>query len=250
MVSVYFIGAGPGDPELITVKGRRLVGEADLVLYAGSLVPREVVACAREGARVVDSAPLSLPETHALVMEAVRAGGLVARVHTGDPSLYGAVREQAALLDAEGVGWEIVPGVTAAFAAAAMAGVGFTVPEGTQSLVVTRAAGRTAVPQAEALRSFAAHGCSLAIYLSTALAGQVRSELLAGGLAQDTPVVLGRRVGWPDGQVLRTTLGGMAEAVRLGGWTGQVVFLILPGEAGPGAASRLYAPEFSHGRRG
>ena len=115
---VYFIGAGPGDPGLITVRGQELIRQADLVLYAGSLVPREVVACAREGALVVDSAPLSLDETHALMMRTVQAGGLVARVHTGEPALYGAVREQTALLDHDGIAHATIPGVTAAFAAA------------------------------------------------------------------------------------------------------------------------------------
>lgn len=250
MAQVYFIGAGPGDPDLITVKGRDLIARADLVLYAGSLVPPQVVAWARPGARVVDSAPLTLEQTHALLMEAVRAGGLAARVHTGDPSLYGAVAEQAALLDAEGVAWAIVPGVTAAFAAAAMAGVGFTVPGGTQSLVITRAPGRTAVPEAEALAAFAARGCSMAVYLSAALAGEVRSGLLAGGLAPGTPVVAGHRVGWPDGAVARTTVGGLADEVARRGWSGQVVFLVLPGQDRPGAPSRLYAADFAHGRRG
>jgi precorrin-4/cobalt-precorrin-4 C11-methyltransferase len=250
MTQVYFIGAGPGDPDLITVKGRDLIARADLVLYAGSLVPPEAVACARPGARVEDSAPLTLAETHALLMDTVRAGGLAVRVHTGDPSLYGAVAEQAALLDAEGVAWEIVPGVTAAFAAAAMAGVGFTVPGATQSLVITRAPGRTPVPEAEALRAFAARGCSLAVYLSATLAGEVRRELLAGGLAPQTCVVAGHRVGWPDGAVLRTTVDGLAEAVAGQGWGEQVVFLVLPGQDRAGTPSRLYAPDFAHGRRG
>lgn len=249
MPKVYFIGAGPGDPELITVKARRIIEEADLVLYAGSLVPREVVACARPGARVLDSAPMTLGETHALLLETAAAGGVAARVHTGDPSLFGAVREQAALLDRDGVPWEVVPGVTAAFAAAAMAGVSFTVPERVQSLVFTRAPGRTPVPEGESLASFAAHGCSMAVYLSTSLAETVRAELLAGGLPPETPVVVAHRAGWPDGQSLRTTLDGLAEAVAGRGWKGQAVFLVLPGEEGDAPASRLYDPSFSHGGR-
>ena len=125
---VYFIGAGPGDPDLITVRGRDLVAQADLVLYAGSLVPAKVVGCARSGAVIADSAGMSLEQTHALMLETARKGGIVARVHTGDPSLFGSVREQIALLDRDGVPWTIIPGVTAAFAAAARAGVSFTVP--------------------------------------------------------------------------------------------------------------------------
>jgi len=251
MPKVWFIGAGPGDPELLTLKAARLIAAADLVLYAGSLVPAAVVGHAKPGARVVDSSPLTLEETHALLLECVRSGGDAARVHTGDPALYGAVPEQAALLDRDGVAWEVVPGVTAAFAAAAMAGVGFTTPGVSQSLILTRAAGRTPVPASESLRSMAAHGCALAVYLSAAQAPAVQEELLAGGLPPDTPVLVGHRVGWPDGSVRRATLAGLAEAAR--GLDRQTVFLVLPGLA-PGRdkdaqRSRLYAPDFGHGFR-
>ncbi|WP_461210454.1 precorrin-4 C(11)-methyltransferase [Desulfocurvus sp. DL9XJH121] len=249
MAKVYFIGAGPGDPELITVKGRRLIAEAGLVLYAGSLVPRDVVACARTDARVLDSAPMTLEETHALLVEAVAVGKCAARVHTGDPSLFGALREQIALLDRDGVPWEVVPGVTAAFAAAAGLGVSFTVPGRTQSLVFTRAPGRTPVPGDESLAAFAAHGCSLAVYLSTGLAGDVQDGLLAGGMDITTPVVAAHRAGWPDGQSVRTTLGELAATVAAQGWKGQTVFLVLPGEPGGEAASLLYDPAFAHGYR-
>ena len=160
---VYFIGAGPGDPDLITVRGRDLVSQADLVLYAGSLVPAKVVGCAKPGAVVADSAGMSLDETHALMLETARKGGLVARVHTGDPSLFGSVREQTALLDRDGVTWAIIPGVTAAFAAAARGGVSFTVPEVTQSLIITRLHGRTPVPESERLSELARHGSSVAV---------------------------------------------------------------------------------------
>lgn len=249
MTQVYFIGAGPGDPELLTLKAARLIGMADLVLYAGSLVPEVAVSGARDGARVVDSAPLTLEEQHGIVMDTVRAGGLVARVHTGDPSLYGAVQEQAELLDRAGVEWEVVPGVTAAFAAAAEAGVGFTLPGGTQSLVVTRLGGRTRVPASEELREMARHGAAMAVYLSAGDAAGVQRELLAGGMPTQTLVVVGHRVGWPDGEVLRTTVGGLEEAVRERGFSKQAVFLVLPGER-QGARSRLYDRDFRHGRRG
>ena len=248
MSKVYFIGAGPGDPELITVKGTRLIAEADLVLYAGSLVPPQVVAGAKPNARVVDSAPLNLQETHALLAETVRGGGMAARVHTGDPSLYGAVREQVRLLDAEGIAWEMVPGVTAAFAAAAQAGVSFTQPDGTQSLIVTRLAGRTPVPEAEGLAALAAHGSAMAVYLSATDAEGVQRELLAAGHAPDTPVVVAHRVGWPDQRILRAPLEKLAENVRAAGITRQTVFLLLPGENVRGV-SRLYAADFAHGFR-
>jgi precorrin-4/cobalt-precorrin-4 C11-methyltransferase len=244
---VFFIGAGPGNPDLITVRGRDLVSRADLVLYAGSLVPAEVVACARPGARVRDSAGMSLEETHALMLETVRRGGLVARVHTGDPSLYGSVREQAALLDRDGVAWSVIPGVTAAFAAAARAGVSFTVPEGTQSLVITRLQGRTPVPDAERLRELARHGSSVAVYLSADKADILAAELRQAGLPGDTPIIVGHRVGHPREKIVRTTLDGLTGSME--GITRQAVFLILPDLNAPRAASRLYAADFGHGFR-
>lgn len=245
MTQVHFIGAGPGDPELLTLKAARIIGMADLVLYAGSLVPREVLAEAKDSAKIVDSAPLTLEEQQALVLETVRAGGLVARVHTGDPALFGAVREQADLLDAAGVEWEVVPGVSAAFAAAAAAKVSFTRPGGTQTLMVTRLAGRTPVPESENLRDLARHGSALAIYLSAGDAEGVQRELLAGGLPPDTAVVVGHRVGWPDGSILETRVGDLARAVAQAGFTRQAVFLVLPGQA-QGGRSKLYDAGFSH----
>ncbi|MEW5771961.1 MAG: precorrin-4 C(11)-methyltransferase [Thermodesulfobacteriota bacterium] len=247
MPKVSFIGAGPGDPELLTLKAARLIAAADLVLYTGSLVPAGAVARAKAGARVEDSSSMTLEQTHALLVECVQAGGDAARVHTGDPALYGAVAEQAALLDRDGIPWEVVPGVTAAFAAAAAAGVGFTAPGISQSLIVTRAPGRTPAPESESLRSLASHGCALAVYLSAAQARLVQDELLAGGLAPDTPVVVGHRVGWPDGSVRRASLAGLADAAR--GLDRQTVFLVLPALDKEAERSRLYAPEFGHGFR-
>ncbi|BCS88575.1 precorrin-4 C(11)-methyltransferase [Pseudodesulfovibrio sediminis] len=249
MTQVYFIGAGPGDPELLTVKGQRLIAEADLVLYAGSLVPPEVVACAKEGARVADSAPLNLEETHALMMETVKAGGAVVRVHTGDPSLYGAIREQMALLDRDGVAYAVVPGVTAGFAAAAAAAKSYTVPEVTQTLIFTRIAGKTPVPETEGLRALAAHGSAMCIYLSAGDPEGVQAALLAGGLAKTTLVVMAYRVGWPEEKVVETELGSLAASARSNDFTRQTVFLILPGqsEADAGQAkSLLYDDTFKH----
>jgi precorrin-4/cobalt-precorrin-4 C11-methyltransferase len=248
-VRVHFVGAGPGDPELITVRGRRVIREADLVLYAGSLVPRELVACAREDAEVVDSAPLTLDETHALMLGTVRAGGRVARVHTGDPSLFGAVREQMILLERDGVAYEVVPGVTVAFAAAAAAGVSFTLPERAQSLIITRMAGRTPVPEQERLRELARHGTSMAVYLSAGDPGGVARELRDGGYPGDTPVVAAFRVGWPDERILAATVDTLEEVVFREGITRQAVFLVLPGRDEEPAFSRLYSRDFRHGFR-
>lgn len=249
MAKVSFIGAGPGDPELITVKGLKLVERAALVLYAGSLVPREVVAAAKPGARVLDSAPMTLEETHALMAATVAAGGDVARVHTGDPSLYGAVAEQAALLTAAGIAYEIVPGVTSACAAAAAAKVSFTAPGTVQSLVLTRLPGRTGVPEAQAVRRFAATGAALAVYLSGTMAEELQTELLAGGLPPETPMVVARQVGQPEEKIVRTDIAGLVQAAAAADAGRQTLFLVLPGLAAELERSRLYDPGFSHGRR-
>lgn len=251
---VWFVGAGPGDPELITVKGKRLIRQADLVVYAGSLVPFELVADAgvdsvAGSARIVDSAPLTLEETHKLCRECAWNGGVIARVHTGDPALYGAVREQAELLRRDGISWSVVPGVTAAFAAAAAAGVALTVPEVAQSVILTRLPGRTPMPEGERLRELAGHKCSLAVYLSAQHVDLLQAELAE--LPPDTPVICASRVGWPDERILHATTATVAEIVREHGLEHQVVFLVLPGEHPdvPRTASRLYAPNFSHARR-
>ena len=247
---VWFIGAGPGDPELITVKGRRLIEQADLVLYAGSLVPPEVVACARKEAVVLDSAAMTLEETHARMRDAALRGGLVARVHTGDPMLYGAAREQMILLQAEGIPCAVVPGVSAAFAAAAAAGASLTVPESVQSFAVTRLDGRTPVPAGQSVAEYARHGGSLAVYLSAGNPEQLVEELRAGGVSEDTPILLAHKVGWPDEKLAWATLSTLVSTAADNAFSRRTVFLVLPGErAGKNAASRLYAKDFSHGYR-
>lgn len=246
MQTVFFVGAGPGDPELITVKGRDLILRADLVLYAGSLVPRALVELARPDARVVDSSALDLQGTHALLRDCALAGGLAVRLHTGDPSLYGAIREQMELLDAEGIPCEVVPGVTAAFAAAAGVRRSFTVPEATQTLIVTRRSGRTPVPESETLHALAAHHAAMAIYLSAGDPEGVQAELLEGGLDPATPCALGHRIGWPGGESVPCALRDLATTAREHGFTRQTVFLIFPGELAGEARSKLYDTHFTH----
>ncbi len=245
---VFFIGAGPGDPGLLTLKAAQVIGTAGLVLYAGSLVPPEVVAGARAGARVLDSSGMTLGETHGLLVAAVGEGEIAARVHTGDPALYGAVAEQARLLTRDGVPFEIIPGVTSASAAAAALGVSFTMPEAAQTLILTRLAGRTPVPEAESLRALAAHKSSMAIYLSAGDPEGLARELLAAGLAPDTPVGVACRLGWPDEQTFFTTIATLAADVHAHGITRQTIFLILPHHDAK-ARSKLYDPGFSHGFR-
>lgn len=244
---VIFVGAGPGDPDLITVRAQRVIAQADLIVYAGSLVPRAVLEGAKPEARLVDSAPLTLEKTHQIMAQAAHAGLLVARVHTGDPSLYGTVPEQARLLEAEGIPWEVVPGVSAAFAAAAAAKVSFTLPEGPQSLIFTRLPGRTPVPAEEDLTQLARSRAAMAIYLSASKAKELAEKLRRAGLAPETPVVVAARVGHFGEEIRRTTLDRLeADAQDL---TRQTVFLVLPGHEAPHPASRLYDPTFSHGFR-
>ena len=204
--------------------------------------------CVSGTADIIDSSSLTLDEVHALCLETVRTGGLVARVHTGDPGLYGTVREQIRLLERDNVVWEIVPGVTAAFAAAAAAGVSLTAPEVTQSVILTRQAGRTPVPDKERLRDLARHHSTIALYLSAQEPEAVQTELAE--LPQNTPVICAYRVGWPDQRIVRATVGTLATCMREHAFTRQTVLLILPGEReGQETASRLYDPDFSHGFR-
>jgi precorrin-4/cobalt-precorrin-4 C11-methyltransferase len=249
-IKVYFVGAGPGDPELMTIKGRKCIERADLLLFAGSLVPKEVVnKYAKPGARVVDSASMTLDETHAMIIETIKNNGLVARVHTGDPSLYGAIREQMVLLEREAVPYEVVPGVTAAFAAAAATGISFTLPERCQSLIITRMEGRTKVPEQEKLEDLARHNTSMAIYLSAGNSLALQDKLIDGGLAEETPVIVAYRVGWPDQIILSTRLSNLSASVNEAGITRQAVFLVLPGQDAQAVPSKLYNAAFAHGFR-
>ncbi len=255
---VWFIGAGPGAPDLITLRGHKLIGEADLVLYAGSLVPREVVAHAKPGAVLRDSAPMTLEETHALIAEFAARGQNTARVHTGDPTLYGALLEQTRLLDQDGIPWRVIPGVSAAFATAAAAGQSLTLPEIRQSVIITRLAGKTPMPPGEDLRALAASGAALALYLSATLTEELQAELLSAGLAPETKIIVGRRVTWPDEQIFTTRLDQLVKLAQENNFTGQTLFLVLPGESfdpqsatasDPGTSSRLYAGSFNHAFR-
>lgn len=248
-VQVWFVGAGPGDPDLLTVKAAKLLAKAKTIIYAGSLVPESLLANAPSDARLIDSAPLTLEETHAAIMQSAQEGRLTVRLHTGDPSLYGAVREQTELLDKEGIAWAVVPGVSAAFAAAAAAKIFFTVPELCQSLILTRLEGRTSTPPQEDLSLLAAHNCALAIYLSGAAAPALQAKLQSAGLSPDTPVVIAHKVGWPEQVIARTTLCELSTCALQLKLTSQVVFLVLPADNAKAQRSCLYSPTFSHACR-
>ena len=213
-MTVHFIGAGPGDPELITVKGQRLIQTADVVLYAGSLVPSEVVACAREGALVRDTASMTLDEIMEEMLAAAAAGQSVARVHSGDPSLYGAIGEQIRRLREADVDFDITPGVPAFAAAAATLGKELTLPNVSQTVVLTRTATRSSpMPNAEDLDTLARSGATLAIHLSIRTLRDVCDTLIPH-YGEDCPAVIVFRASWPDEQVVHGTLATLAEEAR------------------------------------
>ncbi|MEM9725601.1 MAG: precorrin-4 C(11)-methyltransferase [Pseudomonadota bacterium] len=246
-MTVHFIGAGPGDPELITVKGARLIARCPVCLYAGSLVPEAVVAGAPAGARVVDTAPLTLDEIIALILEAEGRGEDVARVHSGDPSLYGAIAEQIRRLRALGVDYDITPGVPAYAAAAAALGRELTVPEVAQTLILTRTAMKsTAMPPGEDLDTLGRSGATLAIHLSIRNLSEIERRLTPY-YGSECPVVVAYRVGWPDQMFIEGTLGSIRAKVRAAKITRTALILLGPalGEAAF-RDSALYDASESH----
>jgi precorrin-4/cobalt-precorrin-4 C11-methyltransferase len=254
-MKLYIIGAGPGDPDLITVKGLKLLQEADVVLYADSLVSEELIAKAKPTAEVLKTAGMHLEEMVAVMVERIRQGKKVVRVHTGDPAVYGAIMEQMVLLKKEGIGVEIVPGVSSVFAAAAAAEAELTIPDLTQTVILTRAEGRTPVPEFEKLRDLAKHHCTIALFLSATLTKKVVKELVDAGWSQDTPVAVVYKASWPDQKIVRTTLEHLDEAMRTNGIRKQA--MILAGWAldanihDKDYRSKLYDKTFTHGfRRG
>jgi precorrin-4/cobalt-precorrin-4 C11-methyltransferase len=246
-MTVHFIGAGPGDPDLITVRGRDLIARCPVVLYAGSLVPPAVVAYAPKDAEVVDTAPLTLDAIIAHIEAAHTAGRDVARVHSGDPSLYGAIAEQMRRLDALGIPYDVTPGVTAYAAAAAALKTELTLPEVSQTVILTRTEGKASpMPNREDLRTLGAAGATLAIHLSVRNIRRVVADLTPH-YGADCPVVVAVRVGWPDQQFIRGTLADIAAAVRAAKVTRTA--LILVGRVFDNldfTDSRLYAADHRH----
>ena len=227
---VYIVGAGPGAPDLIAVRGKEIIEQADLVLYADSLVEYSVADIANKpGAEIVPSSGLHLGQMVEMMVDAAKAGKVVVRVHSGDPALYGATHEQMALLEDHEVPYEIIPGITAAFAAAAVLQSELTIPDLVQTIILTRTAGRTTMPEKEDLRSIAAIGSSLAIYLSVTRIKKVIDDLLAsGGYTLDTPCAVLHKTTWPDESYVIGTLNDIAEKVRKAGYTKHALILVSP----------------------
>ena len=242
---VCFVGAGAGDPELITLKGRRLLDEADVIVYAGSLVNPVLLNGVR--AELHDSAGMDLDAIMTVMISASQAGKKVVRLHTGDPAIYGAIREQMQRLDQENIAYEVVPGVSSALASAAALKVELTVPEVTQTVIFTRQAGRTPVPELESLRNLAAIQASMCIFLSVSMMNKVVDELTDGGYPIDTPVAVVEKASWPDQRIVRGTLSNIGEKIRASEI--RKTAMILVGRAlsdDAAAASKLYDAGFTH----
>lgn len=243
---VYFVGAGTGAEDLITVRGMRLLKQADVIIYAGSLVNPGLLSYAGPECKTYNSAKLTLPEIIDLMVKNEREGGMLVRLHTGDPSVYGAVREQMDELDKLQIPYESCPGVSACFGAAASLNLEYTLPGISQSLIITRMAGRTGVPDRESIESFAAHQASMAIYLSAGMLEELSRRLIAGGYREETPAALVYKATWEDEEAYVGTVASLPEIAKAHGI--QKTALVLVGEAITHRnyrKSRLYAPDFS-----
>lgn len=243
---VHFVGAGPGDPELITVKGQKLLMEADVIIYAGSLVSPALLKFAKECCDIHNSANMTLEEVISVVKSAFGAGKKVVRLHTGDPSLYGAIQEQIAELDAVSIPWRVVPGVSSFVAAAAALGQELTLPGVSQTVVITRMEGRTPVPERESLRSLASHQATLCIFLSVHMIDDVARELEAGGYLPDTPVAVVEKASWPEQRVFQGTIKTISRLVKESGVGRTAMVIVGQTLSREFEKSKLYAADFSH----
>ena len=243
---IHFIGAGPGAADLITVRGAELLRNADVVIYAGSLVNPALLESVKPGCEVRNSALMTLEEVVSVMEAAHRAGKDVARLHSGDPCLYGAVREQMDALDKRGIPWDVTPGVSSFCGAAAALGAEYTLPGVSQSVILTRMPGKTPVPDTERLRTLAACGTSLVIFLSGGMPDAVQTELLqSGGYVPDTPAAIVYKATWDDENIIRCTVGTLADAAKRAGIRKHALILVGDFLCASGGRSRLYDPSFT-----
>ncbi|WP_314762415.1 precorrin-4 C(11)-methyltransferase [uncultured Selenomonas sp.] len=245
-MQVYIVGAGAGDPELITVKGQKLLQKADVIIYAGSLVNPALLDFAKEGAEIHDSASMTLPEVIETIEKAVAKDLMVVRLHTGDPSIYGAIQEQMDALKKKGIDFEVVPGVSSFLATAAALKQEYTLPGISQTVIITRNEGRTPVPEREKLRSLAAHQATMCIFLSITMLADVVKELIEGGYAPSTPIAIVQRASWPEQKIVRATLETIVAEIADKGIDRTAMIVVSRCLGADYELSRLYAPEFSH----
>ena len=243
---IHFVGAGCGAADLITLRGKALLEQADVIVYAGSLVNPALLDYKKDGCRVYDSAKMTLEEVLSVMFEAEAQGLTTVRLHTGDPCLYGAIREQMDELDRRGIPYDYCPGVSAFSGAAAALKMEYTLPEVSQSVIITRMAGRTPVPERESVRAFAAHGATMVLFLSAGLLEATQAELLAGGYSPYTPAAIVYKASWPDEKTCLCTVGTLADCARENGIS--KIALIIVGDAvkqSGYARSKLYDPTFT-----
>ena len=241
---VHFVGAGSGAPDLITLRGARLLGEADVVIYAGSLVNPELLDDCRPETTIYNSASMTLEQTVAAMRDAPE-GATVVRLHTGDPCLYGAIAEQMRELDKLGLAYEVVPGVSSFCGAAAALRAEYTLPNVSQTVIITRAAGRTPVPERESIRSLAAHQATMVLFLSTSLTELLQAQLLAGGYTADTPAAVVYKATWPEEHIFRCTVGTLHETVTGNGLTKTSLIVVGNCLGDNYLRSLLYHPDFT-----
>ena len=242
---IHFVGAGSGAADLITVRGARLLSEADVVIWAGSLVNPELLSYCKPNCEIHDSARLTLEQVIDIIKEAEAAGKTTVRLHTGDSSIYGAVREQFDELERLGFGYDVTPGVSSFCGAAAALKAEYTLPGVSQTVIITRAAGRTPVPERESIRSLAAHGATMVLFLSTSLTEKLQAELLAGGYAEDTPTAVVYKATWPDERIFRCTVGDLHRTVTENGLTKTSLIIVGGCMGGEYLRSLLYDPGFT-----
>ena len=242
---VHFVGAGSGAPDLITVRGARLLKEADVVIYAGSLVNPALLEGTKEGCEIHDSAKMTLEQVIEVVKAAEKAGKTTVRLHTGDSSIYGAVREQFDRLEELGIDYDVCPGVSAFCGAAAALREEYTLPDVSQTVIITRAAGRTPVPERESIRSLAAHKATMVLFLSTGLTEKLQAELLAGGYPADTPAAVIYKATWPEEKQYRCTVGTLHETVTSNKLTKTSLIIVGNCLGDKYDRSKLYDPGFT-----
>jgi len=249
MAKIYFIGAGPGDPELITIKGQRIIAEADVIIYAGSLVNPEILKYGKKDVPVYNSATMNLDEVLKVELESMHKGKTVARVHTGDPAIYGAIQEQMDGLRAAGVAeeqMEVVPGVSSFLATAAALKQEYTLPNVSQTIIITRMEGRTPMPPKEKLRMLASHEATMCIFLSVQMLDKVVAELIEGGYDKTTPVAIVVKASWPDQRIIRGTLETIADIVAKEGVLRQAMIVVSHVLDSEYELSKLYDKGFAH----
>ena len=245
-MQIYFIGAGPGDPELITVKGQRILGEADIVIYAGSLVNPALLSLVKQGAQVYNSASMTLEEVITVMLEGVQNNKMVVRLHTGDPSIYGAIQEQMDELNKHNIEYKVIPGVSSFLATAAALKQEYTLPDVSQTVIVTRIEGRTPVPEKESLASLASHNATMCIFLSVHMIDEVVTELIKGGYTETTPIAIVQKASWPEEKIVRGTLGDIAQKIKENDIMRTAMIVVGQCLNTSYSLSRLYAPEFAH----